>query len=65
MEMGHSMRGPDPEAAIGVRQMPGLPSLQLFGRHPCPDNEDGHQGQAADEERPPRPVEEPASGHCQ
>lgn len=55
----------DPEAQMGVRWMPGPVSLQLFGWHPCPSNDDGHQGQAGNEEGPQGPIEEPASSHGQ
>lgn len=40
-------------------------SLQLFGWHPCPSNDDGHQGQATDEEGPQGPIEEPTGSHSQ
>lgn len=55
----------DPEAQMGVRWVPGPVSLQLFGWHPCPSNNDGHQGQTGDEEGPQGPVEEPAGSHSQ
>lgn len=50
---------------MGVRGVPGPLSLQLLGWHPCPSNDDGHQGHAADGEGPQGPVEEPASSHGQ
>lgn len=42
----------DPRAHAGVGRVPGSFSLQLFGRHPCPSNNDGHQRQAGNEEGP-------------
>lgn len=54
----------DPEAQA-VSSRCGPISLQLFGWHPCPSNDNGHQGQAANDKRPQRPIEEPAGGHGQ
>lgn len=56
---------PDPEAHVDAGWAPGPVSLELFGWHPCPSNNDGHQGQAAKEEGPQGPVKEPASSHGQ